>query len=284
MSSTNSGSLVSNPVILQLLVSIVAIVVLYIGLGSIEAFVGYMKRLSSARTELLPITYVTTNKTFQILQNPNVPGANPVNPSNNAVTGTEFSYSFFLQVASGTFGSTQGLKHIFHKGSPMQFPLLGPGVYMAANTNTMNVFMNTYDKFNNCIQVPNIPVGKWIHVGITCEASELLVYINGNIKSRMPFSITPPYQNYGDIYAFSQRNINIRGSQVPAIGTSDDTFTVIGAMAGMLSRLNYFNYALSYSEITALMNQGPSTTLDGTQNGMPAPYLKDNWWTADFAT
>jgi hypothetical protein len=155
---------------------------------------------------------------------------------------------------------------------------------MASNTNTLYVYMNSYDKFNNCAKVDNIPIGKWVHVAITCESSELLVYINGNIKSRLPFEKTPPYQNYGDIYAFSQRNIVLRGSQIPAIGGSDDTFNIMGCTGGMLSRLYYFNYALSYSEITALMNEGPSSTIDGTQGGMPAPYLRDNWWTADFAT
>jgi len=279
-----SSNLASNPVVLQLVVATVAVVVLYVAMGSLEGFQGFIKRLEMARTELLPITYNMTNKTYQISQNPNIQGSKPVNPSNNAMTGTEFSYSFFLMVASGSFKGDKGLTHIFHKGSPQEFPLLGPGVFMASNTNTLYVYMNSYDKFNNCAKVDNIPIGKWVHVAITCESSELLVYINGNIKSRLPFEKTPPYQNYGDIYAFSQRNIVLRGSQIPAIGGSDDTFNIMGCTGGMLSRLYYFNYALSYSEITALMNEGPSSTIDGTQGGMPAPYLRDNWWTADFAT
>lgn len=279
-----SSNLASNPVVLQLVVATVAVVVLYVAMGSLEGFQGFIKRLEMARTELLPITYNMTNKTYQISQNPNIQGSKPVNPSNNAMTGTEFSYSFFLMVASGSFKGDKGLTHIFHKGSPQEFPLLGPGVFMASNTNTLYVYMNSYDKFNNCAKVENIPIGKWVHVAITCESSELLVYINGNIKSRLPFEKTPPYQNYGDIYAFSQRMITFRGSQIPAIGTTEDVFNVMGCTGGMLSRLYYFNYALSYSEITSLMNDGPSSTVDGTQSGMPAPYLRDNWWTADFAT
>jgi len=279
-----SSNLSSNPVVLQLVIATVAVVVVYVGLGSLEGLQGFIKRLQMARTELLPITYNMTNKTFQITQNPNIKGSNPVNPSNNAMTGTEFSYSFFLMVAPGSFKGDAGLTHIFHKGSPQEFPLLGPGVFMAANTNTLMVYMNSYDKFNNCAKVENIPVGKWVHVTITCESSELLVYINGNIKTRLPFEKTPPYQNYGDIYAFSQRMITLRGSQIPAIGGTQDVFNVMGCAGGMLSRLYYFNYALSYSEITSLMNEGPSSTIDGTQGGMPAPYLRDNWWTADFAT
>jgi len=281
--NSTSSSISSNPIVLQLVISTAAIVILYLGMGSLEAFSGLIERLKMARTELLPITYNITNKTYQISQNPNIQGSKPVNPSNNAVTGTEFSYSFFLSVAPGSFKGDKGLTHIFHKGSPQQFPLLGPGVYMASDTNTLHVYMNSYDKFNNCAKVDNIPIGKWLHVAITCESSELLVYINGNIKTRLPFDRTPPYQNYGDIYAFSQRMITLRGSQIPAIGGHDDEFKVMGATSGMLSKLYYFNYALSYSEITSLMNEGPSTTIDGTQGGMPAPYLRDNWWTADFS-
>jgi hypothetical protein len=50
-------------------------------------------------------------------------------------------------------------------------------------------------------------------------------------------------------------------------------------MKGMLSRLLYFNYALSFTEINALMNQGPSKQIASAQGGMPAPYLEDTWWT-----
>jgi hypothetical protein len=274
----------SNPIVLQIVIATVAIVVLYLGLGTLEGLSALIARLKMARTELLPITYTMSNKTFQIIQNPNLPGAKTVSPSNNAITGTEFSYSFFLSVAPGSFNGNQGLTHIFHKGSPQQFPLLGPGVYMSSTTNTLMVYMNSYDKFNNIAQVDNIPIGKWVHVTITCSASELLIYINGNIKTRLPFTTTPPYQNYGDIYAFSQRHITLRGSQIPAIGNDTDVFNVTGATNGMLSRLYYFNYALSYSEITSLMNMGPSSTIDGTQSGMPPPYLRDNWWTANFST
>lgn len=276
--------MMSNPIVLQLVIATVAVVVLYLAMGSIEGLSSLIARLKMARTELLPITYNMANKTYQIIQNPNLPGAQTISPSNNAITGTEFSYSFFLSVAPGSFNGNQGLTHIFHKGSPQQFPLLGPGVYMSSATNTLMVYMNSYNKVHNVAQVDNIPIGKWVHVAITCSASELLVYINGNIKSRLPFTTTPPYQNYGDIYAFSQRRITLRGSQIPAIGNDTDVFNVMGATTGMLSRLYYFNYALSYSEITSLMNMGASSTVDGTQSGMPPPYLRDNWWTTNFAT
>ena len=51
-------------------------------------------------------------------------------------------------------------------------------------------------------------------------------------------------------------------------------------MKGMCSRLYYFNYALSYSEITMLMNEGPSTEIADAQGGVMSQYLQDSWWTS----
>jgi hypothetical protein len=54
-------------------------------------------------------------------------------------------------------------------------------------------------------------------------------------------------------------------------------------MKGMLSKLNYFNYALSYGEINSLMNDGPSSTLSSTTTGTNIPpYLDDTWWSKGF--
>jgi len=53
-------------------------------------------------------------------------------------------------------------------------------------------------------------------------------------------------------------------------------------MKGLFSRMTYFSYALSYSEINSLMNQGPSSKLASSQGGMTAPYLDDSWWTSSY--
>ena len=105
--------------------------------------------------------------------------------------------------------------------------------------------------------------------------------MNGNIKSRLGFDLSPPYQNYGDVYAFSQRRFTLNPAQVSSL---TDPFNVTGAVNGQFSRLFYFNYALSYSEINSLFNQGPSSTIDSTTGSANTQtYLSDTWWTANFA-
>jgi hypothetical protein len=54
-------------------------------------------------------------------------------------------------------------------------------------------------------------------------------------------------------------------------------------MKGMISRLNYFSYALCYAEIQQLMNEGPSSKIESalTVTNIP-PYLDDTWWTQGY--
>jgi Concanavalin A-like lectin/glucanases superfamily len=280
--------------ILEVMISLTAVVVLYVVLGSFEVLSSYFARLAGNRTELLPITY-TSDMPYMFEQNPNINGSKTLELSNNERSGIEFSYTFFIYVNPSNFKAGQaGLLHIFHKGYATQFPLLGPGVYMDNATNTLRVIMNSYDTWFNVASVDNIPVNKWVFVTISCKGSELLVYINGNIKTRIVFATTPPYQNYQNLYVFSNNQTTLTGSNIPsmqALITQGNNIIadmqgmkVNGVMKGMLSRLYYFNYALSYSEINSLMNQGPSTTIANAEQGMTTPYLRDDWWTAKFTT
>lgn len=263
----------------QIGMALFIIVFLYLAFASVEAIYNYANRLAMNRTELLPITYSTEDKTYTVIQNPNDPNAKSIALSDNERTGPEFSYSFFIMVHPSAFRQEQGLLHIFHKGNPNQWPLQGPGVYMLSNTNTLKIYMNTFKTWNNSIEIENIPISKWVHVAIICKAAHLEVFINGNLSKRMGFDGYAPYQNYGDICCFSQRRITIPKT-VPSVG--ENGFDVFGAMKGMFSRMIYFNYALSYTEINTMMNQGPSSTYAGSKDGMPGPYLDDTWWTKGY--
>jgi len=281
MTSFNSGG--SSSLVKDIVIGLVAVAVLYLALGSFEFLYNYINRLEKNRVTLLPISYQMNARTKQLIQNPNISNDKTITQSMNEATGLEFSYSFFLNVPQQAFNgtATSGLKHIFHKGSPSQFPLLGPGVYMYNNTNTMRIYMNSYDTWNNSVDVTNFPIGKWCHVVIVCRSMHLEVYVNGNIVSRLGFNVSPPYQNYGDLYAFSSRKPTMPTTIASLNG--DTNFNITGVCEGMLSKLLYFNYALSYSEINSLMNEGPSSTLDtGGEAGKATNYLADNWWSADF--
>lgn len=276
--NANAGvdRLTGGSIISQILLVLIVLVLLYLILAATEWLYLYINRLWVNRTELLPITYSSEDKTIIIPQNPNDPNVKQISLSNNERTGIEFTYSFFLMVHPSTFRQEKGLLHIFHKGNAAQFPLLGPGVYMRSDTNTLRVYMNSFNKWNNFIDIENLPVGKWVHVAIVCKSSHVEIFINGNLSKRLGFDGSLPYQNYGDIHCFSQRRIKL-SETIPSVGAGGHD--VFGVMKGMVSRLIYFNYALSYSEINHMMNEGPSKKYAGSEQGMPAQYLQDSWWT-----
>ena len=265
---------------MEVMISLCAVVILYIALGSLNAIYTYMNRMSLNRTTLLPLTYTTDTKTYQIEQNPNLPHAKTLAMSDNERTGVEFSYSFFINVDPSTFRQEQGLLHIFHKGTPGQFPLLGPGVFMNSSTNTLRVYMNTYKTWNTYTEVDNFPINKWVHVALVSHSTHLEVYINGNLKKRMDYGGFLPYQNYQNVCCFSQRRITLKSSIIPSLNGED--LDVFGVMKGLLSRLVYFNYALSYTEINSLFNQGPNKTLASATQDPTGPYLVDTYWTTRY--
>ena len=264
----------------QVLMSIVWVFLVYLSLMFVELIYKYINRLSINRTVIMPYTYITDDKSIVISQNPNIPGSKTAHVSDNERSGVEFSYSFYLYVHPSTFRQELGLLHIFHKGYSSQFPLLAPGVYMRSDTNTLRIYMNTFKTWNNFIEVDNFPIQKWVHVTIVCKNSALEIFINGNLTRKMSFDGYAPYQNYQDIVCFSNRILHLNQTQVPSVDATG--FHVFGVMKGMLSRLNYFNYALCYAEIQTLMNDGPSSKMDsGIMNNIP-PYLDDTWWAQGY--
>jgi hypothetical protein len=136
--------------------------------------------------------------------------------------------------------------------------------------------MNSFKTWNNFVEVDNFPVQKRVHVVIVCKNSSLEIFINGNLSRKMSFDGYSPYQNYQDVCCFSNRILHLTQATIPSADI--DGFHVFGVMKGMLSRLNYFNYAVCYAEIQKLMNEGPSSEMDsGIMNNVP-PYLDDTWW------
>jgi hypothetical protein len=277
-SSGNAGG--SPGIVQQILMALAFVLIIYFTFMFIELIYKYVNRLSINRVELLPYTCNMDSKAINIPQNPNRKGSKPVSFSDNERTGVEFSYSFYLNINPSAFRQEYGLMHMFHKGFSSQFPLLAPGVYMRSDTNTMRVYMNTYKTWNNYVEVENIPVGKWVHIVLACKAHSLEIYVNGNLSRKMSFDGYAPYQNYQDICCFSQRRITLKHANIPSV--DENGLDVFGAMKGMLSRLNYFSYALCYAEIQKLMNEGPSSKMDDSALSEVPPYLADTWWAKSY--
>ena len=245
-----------------------------------EILYKYMTRLSANRVEILANTCAINSRTITISQNPILSKKQQIQVSDNERSGTEFTYSFYLNVDPSAFRQEYGLLHIFHKGYASQFPLLAPGVYMRSDKNTLRVYMNTFKTWNNYIEVDNFPLSKWVHVAIICKDNALEIFINGNLSKKMSFDGYAAYQNFQDVICFSQRRISLGQSKIPSVDKHG--FNVFGSMKGMLSRLTYFNYALCMAEIQSEMNRGPSSIMDSSNLNEVPPYLSDTWWSRSY--
>ena len=203
----------------------------------------------------------------------------PILRSVNERTGIEFAYSFFINVNPSTFSGEDSLKHVFHKGYTSPWPLMGPGVFIRANTNTMRVFMSTHASPYAHVDIKNIPVQKWFHVVLNCFSGGLDVYINGNIANRLVFENTVPYQNYQDIQFFSKGHYSqYSNPRIEAI-PEGSTMNINGSFQGLFSSLKYARYALSTFEIERLLSEGPSSAQRRVAQQLP-PYLSHTWWSS----
>jgi hypothetical protein len=194
-------------------------------------------------------------------QDPSSNGAVTIYRSVNATDGVEFTWSTWifinnLQTNAGIY------KHIFSKGNStlnengMIQPNNAPGLYIAPNTNSLVVIMNTFNVINEEIIIPDIPINKWINVIIRCQNTTLDVYINGTI-SRSINLVGVPKQNYGDVYV-----------------------AMNGGFNGYISNLWYYSYALGTAAIQNIVNNGPNTTMIGS-NGLSDTmynYLSLRWF------
>ena len=166
-----------------------------------------------------------------VTQDPAIPGSIPVMRSTNQRDGLEFTYTCWLFI--NHLQKTGTRKHVFHKGSSSQkqdgngtyFPNNGPGVYIHPTRNTLIIVMNTFNNIVEEVEVNDIPLNKWILLGIRVEDNKMDVYVNGTIVLRHVFKSVPK-QNYGDVYINMNSGFN-----------------------GLMSDLWYHDRALSGTEI-----------------------------------
>jgi len=269
-------------IVTQLLTGVAAVILLYIAMAMAEYLYKSFMHMWRDRVELFPDTYVSGAKMFTAVQNPNNPKSKLASLSDNQRSGVEFSYSMFINLDSATFSSGEAkLHHIMHKGYSQFYPLMGPGVFCWGNKNCLRIYMNSYKTWNEYTEIDNIPVDNWFHLTISCKGTTIYIYINGNLKQKMKMSDgTPPYQNYGDVYLFSGRKKTIEKTNVLSL-LNEESLRFDGAAKGMASRVFYFSYAVTYSEIQSLMNMGPSSKVNGANASVMTPYLSDTWWTTN---
>jgi hypothetical protein len=284
MNSTSNSSatfLSGKSLIPQFIVGILISVVLYIILLSIEMVYKSFKQISGTRVDILPLTVNSLDKPRNYDQNPSIKNALLLPLSDNERSGAEFSYSFFLWIDPSSFRQEEGLFHILHKGHPVPYPLLGPGIFLHSNTNTLRVYMNSSTTWNNYVDVENIPVKKWVHVVVMARDNSIEVYINGNVTKRLSITDGVLYQNFGNLYLFNQRPVLLNKNLIPSL--VGENLQIFGTYNGNFSNLVYFSYALSYTEIQTLNQLGPSTKTEKKSEDLP-PYLEDSWWVNKYSS
>ena len=183
--------------------------------------------------------------------NPNEEGSVPLYRSHNQ-DGAEYTYSFWMLVDSMEYNYGKW-KHVFHRGNKTSFPNRAPGVWLHPETNTLRVYMNTFEDPLHYVDVENLPVKKWFHVAIVLNHKYLDIYFNGKLRHRKELK-SAPRQNYGPFWA-----------------------GLFGGFEGYLSKVRYFNKALEYNEIEKIVKDGPSRDACGDTGDYP-PYLDDAWW------
>jgi hypothetical protein len=203
---------------------------------------------------------VEANQQIVFPQDPSSNGAVTIYRSVDANEGIEFTWSVWLFIQD--LQTNPGIyKHIFSKGNSdinengLIQPNNAPGLYIAPNTNTLVVMMNTYNVINEEIIIPDIPLNKWVNVIIRCQNTTLDVYINGTIARSINL-VGVPKQNYGDVFV-----------------------AMNGGFSGYISNLWYYNYALGTAAIQHIYNNGPNTRLIGS-NGVNdhSDYLSLRWF------
>ena len=195
-------------------------------------------------------------------QDPSYSTAVTIERSSNATDGIEFTWSVWIYINNLQYLPDK-YKHIFYKGnydlsgSGLNFPNNAPGLYLAPNTNTLVVMMNTFNEINEEIHIPDIPLNKWVNVIMRCSNKTFDVFINGIITRSITF-IGVPKQNYGDVYV-----------------------AMNGGFDGYISNLHYYNNALGTSAIQRIITKGPNTSMIGSNDGMNmknANYLSLRWF------
>ena len=239
----------------QLLLLLIAIIIVLILAKLIEAAVNLFLNRSRGSPWLVPATK-DAKKDLVIAQDPNMEASIPLRRSLNEQDGLEFTYMWWMYIEDFEY-KKGSWKHVFHKGSSDSWPNRSPGVWLHPSINRMRVYMNSYQKINNYVDIDNIPVGKWFFCATIVTQDYLDVYINAQLKSRLSLEGIPK-QNFGDVYV-----------------------NAFGGYNGYLSKLHYYDYAVNFATLQSEFEAGPNMKLPYENREKP-PYLTPYWWANNY--
>ena len=189
----------------------------------------------------------------------------PVIRSVNERGGLEFTWAVWMNIKNlETTCNGEKYSHVFNKGSEMNkdeetASRNGPGLYLNRCKNELKIVMDVMGSgIPENIIIENIPLNKWINVGIRVQQKTIDVFINGEIKKRHTLSYIPK-QNYSPVYV----NMN-------------------EGFDGEISELRYFSRCLTGLEFINLAKKGPNMR-QYSKYGLPAPpYFSQRWFLSKF--
>jgi len=182
--------------------------------------------------------------------------------------GIEFTYSFWMLIVE--LENTVNEKHVFHKGGENQHVNMAPAVFIKKNTNSLKVYMNTFKKIDESVEVPDIPIKKWVNVQIVLQRSQSTDSVDDNL-------ITADKDHVLNVYINGQNKKSKLLKGVPRQNNGDIYLNKGGGFKGYISKMKYFPSALNYEKIKANVKEGPSKIKTVDTGDLP-PYLNDNWW------
>lgn len=221
-----------------------------------------------------------------IVTNPTVKNSTPIMRSDNANSGLEFTWSFWIYIQDNKMkASSVQYNNIFVKGDGLFDATTGlssvnngPGVYLANKDNSVigatdkpyaNIYlvMDTVTTPGNGVggasagqiqetfDISNIPMQKWVYIALRMQNKILDVYVNGTVTKRQIF-INIPKQNYNDVIVCGNGGFN-----------------------GKLSNLRYFAHALNALEIGSVLAQGPNlNSVSSIDKPGSMQYLSMSWY------
>jgi len=270
MVSGSTDFLYSNSLVAKVCFLVLIIILFIIGTRLGSRLISWL--LSPSKNPILINGLRKGTSPLRIYQNPTQQDSIPIMRSVNEREGLEFTWSIWLfieRINDGRDLTDNRKQHIFNKGSyentggktdfdnidiqGMNFPNNAPGLYLSRKDNSLYVLMNTFTGVLEEVQIPDIPMNKWINIVIKCKGRNMDTYVNGTIVSRHVFQ-SVPRQNYGDVWV-AQR----------------------GGFSGMISSLRYFNHALTGVEVENLVKTGPNLTADDSMKIFP-PFIALRWF------
>ncbi len=174
--------------------------------------------------------------------------------------GLEFTYSLWININSLEYNKDKKIKPIFYKSKKETVVEVSesdyaPGVFLL-DTNTLRIAMQTgleEAQKMEYIDVTNIPLKKWFHLGLFIKQESMDVYINGQMLQSKRFTALPS-QNDGDLY-----------------------ITTDGGFDGMISNMKFYAYRISYDKLNKILKDGPKTGNKCETSDLP-PYFHHKWW------